>query len=358
MDRRAPLALLLALVVVTAGSPSRSDPAMASEPDEPPPYHARHFGLVDLPFDRLPWTADPPPVLPARPPTDDKGIHLFRWTDGGWYYRPGSVAINGMKRIDAFRDTGDRTQLDQALVHAEHLREMAIEQDDAWWLPFWFDYPPEGLTAPWFNAMSQGLVLSFFVRLHRVTGDAVHLHAAEKVFQSYRRLGSKEPDLQRPWVAYVADGGYLWLEHYPNARPDHVLNAHLHALVGLYEYWQHTRSADARWLLQGALTTMRDRAGTYRREGRVSLYGLHSRTNHYKYHQVHIWQLRLLGRMANEPYFGELADALAADRSPKRKVPGKPAQSGSGAIANDTPQAIRVSPYPLPQVGSVFDRAA
>ena len=52
---------------------------------------------------------------------------------------------------------------------------MVIEEDDAWWLPFWFDYPPEGLRAPWFNAMSQGLALSFFVRLHRVTGDDVHL---------------------------------------------------------------------------------------------------------------------------------------------------------------------------------------
>ncbi len=107
---------------------------------------------------------------------------------------------------------------------------MVIEEDDAWWLPFWFDYPPEGLTAPWFNAMSQGLVLSFFVRLHRVTGDDIHLRAAEKVFDSYRRLGRKGSGQQRPWVAYVADGGYLWLEHYPNARPDHVLNAH-HALA-------------------------------------------------------------------------------------------------------------------------------
>lgn len=358
MDRRTAVALLLSLLVGAVIGQPEHGPAMASEPDEPPPYHARHFDLVGLPFDRLPWTSDPPPVLPARPPTDDKGIRLFRWTDGGWYYRPGSVAINGMKRIDAFRDTGDRAQLEQALLQAQHLREMAIEEDDAWWLPFWFDYPPEGLTAPWFNAMSQGLVLSFFVRLHRVTGDDVHLRAAEKVSHSFRRLGRKEAGSQRPWVAYVADGGYLWLEHYPNDRPDHVLNAHLHALVGLYEYWQHTRSAETRQLLEGALTTMRDRAATYRREGRVSLYGLHSRTNHYKYHQVHIWQLRLLGRLANEPYFGELADALAADRSPRRRVPGKPAQSTLLPVPSGSPQRLRVSPYPLPRTGSMFERAA
>ncbi len=348
MHRRSRLlALILALMMATAGSQFVVTPAIASEPDEPPPYHARDFDLVDLPFDRLPWTSDPPPALPALPPLDDKGIRLFRWNDGDLYYRPGSIAINGMKRIDAYRDTGDRAQLEQALVQAEHLRDMRIVEDDAWWLPFWFDYPPEGLTAPWFNAMSQGLVLSFFVRLHRVTGDDLHLRAAERVFESYRRLGRKKAGRQRPWVAYVADGGYLWLEHYPNARPDHVLNAHMHSLIGLYEYWQHTRSPEARQLLEGALTTMRDRAVTYRREGRVSLYGLHSRTNHYKYHQVHIWQLRLLGRMTGDPFFSELAAAMAADRGPRRNVPGKPVESRAGPVLNRSPQALRKSHYPM-----------
>lgn len=200
MHRRSRLlALILALMMATAGSQFVVTPAIASEPDEPPPYHARGFDLVDLPFDRLPWTSDPPPALPALPPLDDKGIRLFRWNDGDLYYRPGSIAINGMKRIDAYRDTGDRAQLEQALVQAEHLRDMRIVEDDAWWLPFWFDYPPEGLTAPWFNAMSQGLVLSFFVRLHRVTGDDLHLRAAERVFESYRRLGRKKAGRQRPW---------------------------------------------------------------------------------------------------------------------------------------------------------------
>ena len=357
MDRWARLpVLLLALMIATAGSLSASAAALANETDEPPPFRHRHFDLIDLPFDRLPWTSDLPPELPALPPIDDRGIRLYRWRDGQLYYRPGAVAINGMKRIDAFRDTGDRRQLEQALVQADHLRGMVIEDDDAWWLPFWFDYPPEGLTAPWFNAMSQGLALSFFTRLHRVTGDAEHLVAAERIFESYRRLGRRKGGGDRPWVAYIASGRYLWLEHYPNDRPDHVLNAHLHSLIGLYEYWQHTRSPEARQLLEGALTTMRDRASLYRREGKVSIYGLRSRTNHYKYHQIHIWQLRLLGRMTGDPFFGELADAMAADKRPKRDVAGEPALSTSRLVPSKAPQSGRLSHYPL--VAPALERAA
>jgi D-glucuronyl C5-epimerase C-terminus len=341
-----PPRLLSAVLVAVIGSMSATGGATATETDEPPPYHLRHFDVRDLPFDRLPWTNAPPPALPALPPADARGIRMFRWIDGHYYYRPGSVAINGMKRLDAYRDTGDRAQLEQALVEARHLRSMHVEDEDAWWLPFWFDYPPAGLSAPWYNAMSQGLALSFFVRLHRVTGDDIHLRAAERIFESFRRLGRKKGGSGRPWVAYVADGGYLWLEHYPNALPDHVLNAHLHAVIGLYEYWQHTRSPEARQLLEGALTTMRDRAASYRREGRVSIYGLRSRTNHYKYHQVHIWQLRLLGRMTGDQFFTSLGNAMAADRGPKRDVQGRPAVSSPGIVLNPAPLASHIAPYP------------
>jgi hypothetical protein len=349
-------ALLLALLIATIGSLSLPATGWASEPDEPAPYHRRPFDLVDLPFDRLPWTGDKPPTLDVPRPVDEKGIALFRWIDDALYYRPGSVAINGMKRIDAFRDTGDIRQLEQALVQADHLREMAIEEDDAWWLPFWFDYPPEGLVAPWYNAMSQGLGLSFFVRLHRVTGDEAHLEAAERLFESYRRLGRAKGGGGRPWVSYVANGGYLWLEHYPSKRPDHVLNAHLHSLIGLYEYWQHTRSVEARALLEGALTTMRERGHLYRREGKVSLYGLHSRTNHFKYHQVHIWQLRLLSRMTGDPFFKELAADMAADAVPNRDVAGRPVESRTRIVPSKAPQKHRLSHYPL--VPETYELAA
>jgi hypothetical protein len=218
-------------------------------------------------------------------------------------------------------------------------------------MPFWFDYPPEGLKAPWFNAMSQGLALSFFVRLHRLTRDDVHLRAAEMVFDSFARLGPGRWDAVRPgqgraWVAYVDDRDDLWLEHYPKKDPDHVLNAHLHAVIGLYEYWQHTRSREARQLLEGALTTMRERAAQYRRKGRVSVYGLRSRTNHYRYHVVHVWQLRLLGRMTGDPYFTALGDAMASDHGVRGAVPGRPAMNRLSLVLSTAPRAMQRAHYP------------
>lgn len=160
------------------------------------PYRVRHFELADVPYGRLSYTGEPVPALPHPRPRDSQGVPLYRGHDGTLHYRPGQIAINGMKRVDAYLDHGYKAQLDQALVQAARLRELAIVEREAWWLPFTFDYPPEGQKAPWFNAMAQGLALSYFARLYVVTGDEVHLDAARWVFRSFRRLGR----WRRPWV--------------------------------------------------------------------------------------------------------------------------------------------------------------
>lgn len=160
------LAVLLALAIPSA-------PAGATGI----PYRARHFELADVPYEALSCTGEPVPALLHPRPRDSQGVPLYRRHDGTLHYRPGEIAIKGMKRLDAYLDHGYRAQLDQALVQAEKLRELAIVERKAGWLPFAFDYLPEGRKVPCSNAMAQGLVLSFFVRLYRVTRDEIHRRA-------------------------------------------------------------------------------------------------------------------------------------------------------------------------------------
>jgi len=147
-------------------------------------------------------------------------------------------------------------------------------------------------------------------------------------------------------VSLTDRNGYLWLEHYPNGRRDHHLNAHLHAVFGLYEYWQVTRSPVARLLLEGAITTMRDRAGRFRRPGRPSFYSSRTKTVIASYHEIHVWQLRLLGEVTGDAYFTRLGDDLAVDHPPKAYVPGRPAVDGVRAAPPRAPLALRKGAFP------------
>ena len=299
------------------------------------PFKVREFELRDLRADQLPWTSEPPMKLPAHKPRDEQGVPLFRWHDGRTYYRPGALAISGMKRIDAYIETGDERQLVQALKQADRLRLMSLDRRKADWLPFWFDYPPAGQRAPWVNAMSQGLALSFYIRLWELTGDDVHLSAARSVFRSFNRFKSGP---RKKWVSFIDSGRYLWLEHYPRRLPDHVLNAHLHAVIGLYEYWRATRSDKSRQYLLGSITTLRDNLHRFRRPGGLSIYGLRSRSQIKKYHQIHIWQVRFVADLTGDPYFRYFARRLARDVSPRGYIPGRPAshlRDGLVAIGRD-----------------------
>jgi hypothetical protein len=216
-----------------------------------------------------------------------------------------------MRHLDMYRRTGSSAQLGQARKNAGLLLRIARHARRASWLPSWFDYGEEGLRAPWYDSHDQGWTLSFVVRMYRVTGRQIFRDAADRVFASFLRLRRS----RGPWVAEVA-GGYLSLEHYPNGVTRRVLNAHLHAVFGLFEYWELTDAPRARRVLEGAITTMRHNVARFRRHGRASRYALSSRHGLVKYHGIHIWQLRLLAQISGDRYFARMADRFEDDLDP------------------------------------------
>jgi hypothetical protein len=131
---------------------------------------------------------------------------------------------------------------------------------------------------------------------------------ATRLFASFKVIGPRSA----PWVTEV-DDGYLWLEHYPGGYSIHVLNAHLHATFGLYDYWQETHTNKARAMLDAAITTMRDNARRFRRVGQTSLYSLGVPSSSMHYHHLHIQQLEQLARISGDSYFAKLAGRFRRD---------------------------------------------
>jgi hypothetical protein len=294
-------ALALAFVVAVPA------PAAAAEPA----YRVESFHLASQPWAWRVFNGLPAIRVRTRGPHDANGVPLFRWSDGLLYYRPGQVAGDGMRHLDMYRRRGTAAHLTQAIRNARVLIRLARHARSAWWVPTWHDYPPQGLHGPWYDSHVQGWALSFFVRMYRVTGRQIYRDAADQVFASFRRL--RLP--RGPWVSEVV-GGYLWLQHYPNGVTHRVLNAHLHAIFGLFEYWELTGTPQARLVLEGAITTMRHTVAEFRRPGRASRYALSSNHGLVKYHGIHIWQLRLLARISGARYFERVADRFEDDLDP------------------------------------------
>lgn len=272
-------------------------------------FRVARYGIKSLAWERLPLNGRSLARL-TRPDNADADGIAYTVVNGRNYYHPGNIADEGLRFVDSYVRTGKKWYLNGAILRANKLRELGVVDGGALFIPYRFNYSPERLKAPWVSAYAQGLALSLFVRLYRVTGDKADLDTAQKVFRSFRPRSTNS----KFWVAYVRSGE-LWFEQYPSSRPTHVLNGFGFAALGVYDYERLTRDPAARQLLLGALSTIRQNAGTYRVPGEVSLYDLVHRTQLKHYHDHVIWQLRDFWVIARDPYFGALATVLEADGS-------------------------------------------
>nr|WP_269205371.1 D-glucuronyl C5-epimerase family protein [Motilibacter aurantiacus] len=182
---------------------------------------------------------------------------------------------------------------------------------DALFFPFDYDFPlhagkvDETMHAPWFSAMAQGMALGLFVRLHRATQDARWREAADATFASF----VLPPSDSRPWVVHVHEGD-LWLAEYPlpGGTSDLTFNGHNFAAFGIDSYARLTGSAEAKRLLDGALTTTLSVAPRLERTGKPSSYGLlYPEIGTDKYHGVNAGQLDLIGSITGDLRFASHA---------------------------------------------------
>jgi hypothetical protein len=278
------------------------------------PFKTSTYALRTLEWPDLPLNGRSIPKLSTPPNADAEGIQ-YKVVDGKNYYSPGNIADDGLRFVDAYVRTGDPTYLKPATIRARKLVTLGHWLRGGLYFPYSFDYPNERLVAPWYSAYSQGLALSFFVRLYRATGDWQYMETARSIAVSFRQVGTaRSPGGSTAWIAYVPSG-YLWLEEYPQRTPTHVLNGFNFALFGLYDYERLTRDPTAAALLQGALLTMRAYATAYRVPGGISYYDLVHKTQHAHYHTIHIWQLADLGAISGDAWFGQLSALFAADHA-------------------------------------------
>lgn len=266
----------------------------------------------------------------GRPATDDfyrldeNGLTYWE-RDGVRYHHPVVTAQAGIQLMNHYLATNDDHHLDLAIIQAEGLLADAVEHDGAIFFPYPFDFALHGdadntIGAPWYSAMAQGQGLSLFVRLYGATGEQRWMDAADQAFSAMTQVHGSDDLGPQPWVTFVDPDGWLWLEEYAgDVAPMRVLNGHIFAMFGVYEYWQATGSKPAARLFDAAATTVVHHVPLLRNPGQASWYGMRVQDNPIamseSYHRIHIVQLRALADITLDPVFDVLADTLESDFS-------------------------------------------
>lgn len=254
---------------------------------------------------------------PLRPEADnlaytEDGVPL-RIIEGKEYDHPVLQAQFMLKHLNTLRRTKSQEHHAVLAATVRRLMSYAVESRDALYFPYGFPWNRGKQQPPWYSAMAQGQVLSAVARLYELDPKDEYRDFSRKVYQSFLNLPHAQ-DPAQPWVVDIDSEGYLWLEEYPYpGQGKCVINGHLFAAWGLYDYWRVFGSEDALTLANAALETFKKYIWKSRNPGWSSHYDMTEFFLIRNYHQTHISQLETTYNLTGDPFFLAMADLLEND---------------------------------------------
>ncbi|NEN04581.1 hypothetical protein G3T36_01720 [Diaminobutyricibacter tongyongensis] len=275
-------------------------------------------GTAELPY------SDAPPVDVHNPSikVDSTGLLIYlRHDNGARADHPVGYAQYGISALLEYQKTGDKLWLARAIRQAQQLIAIHTVRNGSWWFPYRFPwtYYERTLTTPWYSGMAQGQALSLFVRLAEATSDPAWDDAATHTATSF----TQQHSTTAPWASLEIDHHLYFEEYAGNQPPLLVLNGHIFAIFGLYDYWRHTGDATAAALIDGGATTVLERMlPAVRVESGVSYYCVQAdycqsplwQNQHY--HPIVSWQMDTLASITGDARYTTWAQQLRDDWSP------------------------------------------
>ena len=235
---------------------------------------------------------------------DEYGIPKVQYSDG-LKYVPTTAFHWGLVQYSKWIETQDTVYFE----NATKIANWAVENQSQYggWAWF-FDHSFHGgvlgsMDSGWYGGMTQGLGMSFLVRMYNVTGN-----------QSYKDAALNSTQLLS---INVSDGGvlrhyqnYSWYEEYPT--PDagsFVLNGYIYTLIGLYDLIQEFSDSISINLYENGILSLSAMIGLFDL-GCASSYDLvhHSvpgtapNVAREGYHNLHITLISVINAIDNESY--------------------------------------------------------
>ncbi|MFH1559952.1 MAG: D-glucuronyl C5-epimerase family protein, partial [Chloroflexota bacterium] len=192
-------------------------------------------------------------------------------------------------------------------------KRVAVDGEALWEIDY--NFTPFNLDIPWVSAMAQGQIISVLLRAYQLTADMGYYNDAEKALKAFRF-----PTV-RGGVTWTDERGYAFYEEYPSQPPCHVLNGHIWAMLGLYDFYRVADSQEALELFDAGVATMKKYLPYYD-TGYWSKHDLLRQPGYtaIRYHHYHIELLKVLHEITGDNLFGDYVQRWSSYLKPWRKA--------------------------------------
>ena len=244
---------------------------------------------------------------------DEKGIPIIPTyidvEEQRMVYYPISIGQYGLAIWDTYLRTQSETDKKRFLNIAEWFFNNKTEDSKLgyYWLTD-VEKPAYRIKRPWKSAFSQSRAINIMLRAFQLTNDDKYEVASSNALKLFQYS--------------VSDGGITtflkegpFYEEYPADVPVLVLNGHIFALCGIYDFIRtHSHSEEAKNLFEKGINSLEKLLPKYDM-GFWSKYSLCEADFHPEadpstigYHHLHIIQLNLLNKLTGNKIFEQYAD--------------------------------------------------
>jgi hypothetical protein len=248
---------------------------------------------------------------------DENGIPIIPTyidvEDQRMVYYPISIGQYGLAIWNTYLRTQSEADKKRFLNIAEWFYDNKTEDSilGYYWLTD-VEKPAYRIERPWKSAFSQARAINIMLRAFQLTGDEMYQVASSKALQLFQ-FSVNDGGI----TTFLKEGPFY--EEYPADAPVLVLNGHIFALCGIYDFIRtHPHSVEAEDLFESGLNSLEKLLPKYDM-GFWSKYSLCEATFHPEvdpstigYHYLHIIQLDLLNKLTGRDIFRQYADKWSA----------------------------------------------
>lgn len=240
---------------------------------------------------------------------DSKGVLVYNYGSNydaaGDQYNPAWISLYAFTLYNDYLNGGltDKNLLEKFLIQADWLvnNRKDINAFSVW--EYNFDNLKFGAPSPWRSAMANGRVISVMLEAYSFTSDTKYLDIAEKAYKAF--LVNTE---NYGVTTFLSNGNAYYEEVADNdAISGKILNGHVFALSGLYDYWIATGRNDVKVALDKGINAVKNDLEKYD-SGFLSYYSqepLNPRifAERKGYNTVHVHQLLWLYQITDDSDF-------------------------------------------------------
>lgn len=191
----------------------------------------------------------------ASPPFNQDSVPVVDYGgDIGRQINPVTVAQYGLNNWELYLQTQESQYRNVFIIQSNWLVD---HQEEGRWT-YNFKIKERSLQKGWISAMAQGQAISLLLRTWQLTEDSLYFRSAQEA------LGVFQLTLDQGGVSFIESDSSIWFEEYPNRlNPSHVLNGHIWALFGLWDYYRVTRDPTAKKLFDAGVRAVEDQVDCY-----------------------------------------------------------------------------------------------